>query len=136
MSDIFTDVTRTTGSTPIVRLNNITKGFKATILAKLEFKNPLGSVKDRIGVAMIEAAEKDGLIGPDTLIVEPTSGNTGISFCVCGKKISPRPHHAGDHEYGKEKTPKAPGCRSGPHAWQGGDEGSHQKGTRDTFQYP
>lgn len=87
MSDIFTDVTRTTGSTPIVRLNNITKGFKATILAKLEFKNPLGSVKDRIGVAMIEAAEKDGLIGPDTLIVEPTSGNTGISLAfVCAVK--------------------------------------------------
>ena len=87
MSDIFTDVTRTTGSTPIVRLNNITKGFKATILAKLEFKNPLGSVKDRIGVAMIEAAEKDRLIGPDTLIVEPTSGNTGISLAfVCAVK--------------------------------------------------
>jgi cysteine synthase A len=87
MTDIFTDVTRTTGSTPIVRLNNITKGFKATILAKLEFKNPLGSVKDRIGVAMIEAAENDGLIGPDTLIVEPTSGNTGIALAfVCAAK--------------------------------------------------
>jgi cysteine synthase A len=87
MSDIFTDVTRTTGSTPIVRLNNITKGFNATILAKLEFKNPLGSVKDRIGLAMIEAAEKDGIIGPDTLIVEPTSGNTGIALAfVCAVK--------------------------------------------------
>jgi len=87
MTEIFPDVTRTTGATPLVRLNHIAKGLPGIIIAKLEFKNPLGSVKDRIGVAMIEAAEKDGLIGPDTLIVEPTSGNTGISLAfVCAVK--------------------------------------------------
>ncbi|MBW2616169.1 MAG: cysteine synthase A, partial [Deltaproteobacteria bacterium] len=75
------------GSTPLVRLNEISRGLPATILAKLEFKNPLGSVKDRIGLAMIEAAEREGLIRPDTLIVEPTSGNTGIALAfVCAAK--------------------------------------------------
>ena len=84
MSIIFSDITRTIGSTPLVRLNKISEGRTATILAKLEFKNPLGSVKDRIGLAMIEAAERQGLIGKDTLIVEPTSGNTGIALAfVC-----------------------------------------------------
>jgi cysteine synthase A len=84
MGEIFSDITRTIGSTPLVRLNEISKGRPATLLAKLEFKNPLGSVKDRIGLAMIEAAERQGLIGKDTLIVEPTSGNTGIALAfVC-----------------------------------------------------
>ncbi len=84
MGEIFTDVTKTTGSTPLVRLNWISKGLHADILAKLEFKNPLGSVKDRIGLAMIEAAERQGLISKNTLIIEPTSGNTGIALAfVC-----------------------------------------------------
>jgi len=84
MGEIFTDVTKTTGSTPLVRLNWISKGLHADILAKLEFKNPLGSVKDRIGLAMIEAAEQQGLIGKNTLIIEPTSRNTGIALAfVC-----------------------------------------------------
>jgi cysteine synthase A len=87
MSEIFPDVTRTTGATPLVRLNHIAKGLPGTIIAKLEFKNPLGSVKDRIGVSMIEAGEIEGLIRPDTLIVEPTSGNTGIALAfVCAAK--------------------------------------------------
>lgn len=87
MAEIFQDVTRTTGATPLVRLNHIARGLPAAITAKLEFKNPLGSVKDRIGVAMIEAAEKQGLVGPDILIVEPTSGNTGIALAfVCAAK--------------------------------------------------
>jgi cysteine synthase A len=87
MSEIFSDVTRTTGATPIVRLNWISRGLHATLMAKLEFKNPLGSVKDRIGLAMIEAAERQGLIKSDTLIVEPTSGNTGIALAfVCAAK--------------------------------------------------
>jgi len=87
MGKIFTDVTKTTGSTPLVRLNWISRGLHADILAKLEFKNPLGSVKDRIGLAMIEAAEQQGLIGKDTLIIEPTSGNTGIALAfVCAAK--------------------------------------------------
>jgi len=87
MGETFSDITRTIGSTPLVRLNEISKGLPATILAKLEFNNPLGSVKDRIGLAMIEAAERDGLIQPDTLIIEPTSGNTGIALAfVCATK--------------------------------------------------
>jgi cysteine synthase A len=84
---IFKNIHSTVGSTPLVRLNNITKGLGAEIFAKLEFSNPLGSVKDRIGVSMIEAAEADGLIGSDTTIVEPTSGNTGIALAfVCAAK--------------------------------------------------
>jgi len=87
MGEIFTDITGTVGYTPLVRLNRISKGLPGTILAKLEFKNPLGSVKDRIGLAMIKAAEQKGLIRPDTLIVEPTSGNTGIALAfVCAAK--------------------------------------------------
>ena len=87
MTDIFSDVTMTVGRTPLVRLNAITKGLPAQIMAKLEFQNPLGSVKDRIGVAMIQAAEAQGLIQRDTLIVEPTSGNTGIALAfVCAAR--------------------------------------------------
>src|SRR5438876_1897802 len=70
----------TIANTPLVRLNRITKGASATILAKLEFFNPLGSVKDRIGYSMIAAAERDGRIKPDTIILEATSGNTGIAL--------------------------------------------------------
>jgi cysteine synthase A len=84
MSHIYHDITATIGSTPLVRLNRITNGLYAAIFAKLEFRNPLGSVKDRIGLAMIKAAEDQGLIQSDTLIVEPTSGNTGIALAfVC-----------------------------------------------------
>lgn len=87
MGEIFPDITKTIGSTPLVRLNWISRGLHADILAKLEFKNPLGSVKDRIGLAMIEAAERQGLIGKNTLIIEPTSGNTGIALAfVCAVK--------------------------------------------------
>lgn len=84
MAKIYHDITQTIGNTPIVRLNWIAKGLKASILAKLELRNPLGSVKDRIGLAMIDEAERQGLISKDTLIVEPTSGNTGIALAfVC-----------------------------------------------------
>ena len=87
MSKIYTDITKTIGSTPLVRLNRIAHGLPAAILAKLEMKNPLGSVKDRIGLAMIEAAEAKGLINKDTVIIEPTSGNTGIALAfVCAVK--------------------------------------------------
>ena len=87
MSAIYDDITQTIGSTPLVRLNWITAGLHATVLAKLEFRNPLGSVKDRIGLAMITSAEEQGLINKDTLIVEPTSGNTGIALAfVCATK--------------------------------------------------
>lgn len=87
MARIFNTVNETVGKTPLVRLNTLTKGIDATVLAKLEFFNPLGSVKDRIGVSMIEAAEREGKINPHTLIVEPTSGNTGIALAfVCAAK--------------------------------------------------
>src|SRR5260370_38985863 len=79
---IFDSITETIGNTPLVRLNRLPQmqGVKATILAKLEFFNPIGSVKDRIGVAMIDALEAKGAIGPDTVIIEPTSGKTGIAL--------------------------------------------------------
>src|SRR5215212_1201717 len=84
---IFNDVTETMGGTPLVRLNRVIPPGGATVLAKCEFFNPLASVKDRIGVAMIEAAEKQGKVDRDTVIVEPTSGNTGIALAfVCAAK--------------------------------------------------
>jgi len=87
MNRVFSDVTHTIGGTPLVRLNRMAGGLPATLLAKLEFRNPVGSVKDRIGLAMVEAAERQGLIHSDTLIVEPTSGNTGIALAfVCAAK--------------------------------------------------
>jgi len=87
MKNIYSDVCKAVGRTPLVRLNNITRGMDVTILAKLEYSNPLGSVKDRIGVSMIEAGIAQGKIGKDTLIVEPTSGNTGIALAfVCAVK--------------------------------------------------
>ncbi len=85
--NIFKTINDTMGSTPIVRLNRIGEGIEAEILAKMEFFNPLGSVKDRIGVSMIESAESQGLINSKTTIVEPTSGNTGIALAfVCAAK--------------------------------------------------
>lgn len=87
MERIFSDITTTIGNTPLVRLSKMAEGLEAEVIAKLEFFNPLGSVKDRIGIAMIEAAERQGQIRPDTLIVEPTSGNTGIALAfVCAAK--------------------------------------------------
>lgn len=86
---IYDDITQTIGNTPLVRCARIAEahGVDANILAKLEFFNPLASVKDRIGVAMVDAMEKAGVLGPDTVIVEPTSGNTGIALAfVCAAK--------------------------------------------------
>ncbi|MBM3705551.1 MAG: cysteine synthase A [Actinobacteria bacterium] len=79
MTNIYEDITETIGRTPLVRINKLNKTSN-TILAKLESFNPLSSVKDRIGIAMIEAAEKEGKINKDTVIIEPTSGNTGIAL--------------------------------------------------------
>lgn len=80
MPNMHTDITRTTGSTPLVRLNRISERFQTTVAAKLEYFNPLGSVKDRIAVAMLEDAERKSLITQGSTIVEPTSGNTGIGL--------------------------------------------------------
>ena len=80
MSRIFSDITKTVGNTPLVKLNRITEGLGAIVLVKLESFNPLSSVKDRIGVAMIEDAEKRGVLKKNTTIIEPTSGNTGVAL--------------------------------------------------------
>jgi cysteine synthase A len=80
MGNIYNSIVETVGRTPLVRLNHVTQDAGATVALKCEFFNPLGSVKDRIGMAMIEDAEKAGLINKDTVIVEPTSGNTGIAL--------------------------------------------------------
>jgi len=87
MSAIYDDISKTIGNTPLVRLNRVTEGLGATVLAKLESFNPLSSVKDRIGANMIDVSEQAGLIKEDTVILEPTSGNTGIALAfVCAAR--------------------------------------------------
>ncbi|MBD3184655.1 cysteine synthase A [Candidatus Poribacteria bacterium] len=87
MPNIYENITKTIGKTPLVRLNNITEGINAKVLAKLEYFNPLRCIKERITINMIEDAEKRGLVNKDTVIIEPTSGNTGIGLaCVCASK--------------------------------------------------
>lgn len=84
MGEVFEDITRTIGNTPLIKLNRMAKGGKARVLVKLEFLNPFGSVKARTGMSMIEAAEAAGLIKNETTIIEPTSGNTGIALAfIC-----------------------------------------------------
>jgi cysteine synthase A len=84
---VFDNITECIGGTPLVKLRRLAAGCAATVLAKMENMNPLWSVKDRIGRAMIDAAERDGLISPDTVIIEPTSGNTGIALAyVCASR--------------------------------------------------
>ena len=84
MTGIYNDITETIGKTPLIRLNRLSKDSHAEILVKLEFFNPTGSLKDRIGLAMIQSARETGQVDQDTIIVEPTSGNTGFALaCVC-----------------------------------------------------
>ena len=84
---IFDEITQCIGNTPLVKLRKVTEGCGATVVGKIENMNPLWSVKDRIGRAMIDAMEKDGLIKDDTVIIEPTSGNTGIALAyVCAAR--------------------------------------------------
>jgi cysteine synthase A len=84
---IFEDITRTIGNTPLVKLRRVTAGCQAEVVGKLESFNPLSCIKERIALAMIEAAEKENRIGPRTVIIEPTSGNTGIGLaCVCASR--------------------------------------------------
>jgi len=90
MTNIANSITDLIGHTPLLKLNKMTEGCHAEVVAKLEFFNPCGSIKDRIGVSMIEAAEREGLIHQDTIILEPTSGNTGIALAfVCASKGYP-----------------------------------------------
>ena len=84
MAKIYDDVTKLIGNTPLVRLNKLTEGLNATVVAKLEFYNPASSVKDRIGVAIVDAAERSGELPPGGTIVEATSGNTGIALAFVG----------------------------------------------------
>ena len=87
MAGIYHDITETVGNTPLVRLNRITRGTNAEVVAKLESFNPLASIKDRIGVSMIRDAEEKGLVNRDSVIIEPTSGNTGIALAfVCAAR--------------------------------------------------
>lgn len=87
MAHVYSDITKTMGNTPLVRINRMIPAGQATVLAKCEFFNPLGSVKDRIGVAMIEAGERAGKVNPQSQIFEATSGNTGIALAfVCAAK--------------------------------------------------
>ena len=103
MSNIYQSLTDLIGRTPLLRLKNFEaeNGVEAELVAKLEYFNPAGSVKDRIAKAMIDDAEKKGILKPDSVIIEPTSGNTGSRACISRVRtgLSDNPDHARDHEH-------------------------------------
>ena len=87
MAQLYPNIVAAVGHTPLVKLNRIASGLEANIYVKCEFFNPMASIKDRIGMAMIEAAEKDGRLKPGGIVIEPTSGNTGIALAfICALK--------------------------------------------------
>ena len=115
------------GNTPLVEVVNMEKelGLRATILVKLEYLNPAGSVKDRIAKAMLEDAEDKGLLKKGSVIIEPTSGNTGIGLAAIGAALSGDPYHARDHEHRTEKYFKGIRRGAGIDGRREGDERGH-----------
>jgi hypothetical protein len=116
MGKIYQNIVETIGRTPLVKLNHITEGLEATVALKCEFFNPLGSVKDRIGMAMIEAAEAAGLVNRDTVIIEPTSG-------LCCQRVQTDFNDAGDDVAGTPDIVGDVGGAVGVDAGCGGNEG-------------
>ena len=126
---IYSDIITTVGRTPLIKLNRIANGAPATIALKGEFFNPLGSVKDRIGFAMIAAAERDGILTPQTTIIEPTSGNTGIALALSWRppRLQAHPDDAGNHEPGAAHVAGVAGGQTGADARPRRDErGDHE----------
>src|SRR6516162_400111 len=112
------------GHTPLVRLNRIGHGIRPTLLAKLEYLNPGGSVKDRIGLAMLEAAEREGRLRPGGTIVEPTSGNTGVGLAIAAALRGYRCIFVMPDKYSNPANPEAHYATTGPELWEqtgGGD---------------
>ena len=133
MGNIYNNIVETVGRTPLVKLNRVTEGLEATIAVKCEYFNPLGSVKDRIGMAMIEEAEKSGKLTKETTIVEPTSGNTGIAlaFVAAAKGYKTHPDHAGNDEHGTAHFAGHARREARPHRRGQGHERRHRQGRGD-----
>ena len=129
---IYDNITQVIGKTPLIRLRRVTQDCRAEVVGKLESFNPLSSVKDRIALSMIEAAEKENRLGPETLIIEPTSGNTGIGLAfVCAARgyrlILTMPETM---SLGAQKAAQIIGGGTGPDAGGRWDSGVHPKGRR------